>query len=480
MDLIQENINRLSHGSTAVTDPQISLPEWLPAETRKEVTDTAQQAAQEAAVAYLQYAALNLDESRFRTLAWIGIPQDALDQLRQLNRIPLAGTNTEIGRQVTLINLMPPWVENRTTPDLGRWLYDQRHSHLTLRKYGNPADTPLTTLLESVCRKINRALQTAGPEMTEVFDYLTQASNAERKPTVQEGYGEWVATARYLGRLQPETGLHSRYGYPYLTCTRYETPQPIQPENSRREPSPNNPLLVENVIKAAQATGLIPNPQAADLGCLQSIPELADNPNFDIGKARVSQDGTAWYRSPGPADRNGGNLLQGGNQASSCLPADPWTEKCPEDITASEARFARQVSPAAPFPEADNGMILANTLRVLAFNNRATPEMTAAALAARRHPDQPENAEVCPESGKCPTPCGYVQRAGVIPFTLYDDGRFEQCRYLDYRRRYHGMPASTRNHIIATMLQNTETRSKIGKTPPEERNDADSQQSLFP
>ena len=225
---------------------------------------------------------------------------------------------------------------------------------------------------------------------------------------------------------------------------------------TRPYPHPTTPSGIQQALKAS----LGDTKHTMDMGELKDIADLIHRMP-DPNDVYLNQQADVWY------SKNSGSQ-QMLHDLTSEYP-DDLTSEYPDDqsqwppaeeglnpdldLTDGERHLAKIVSPDAPFPTSTNQhqIVHASPIAATAWLNRITTEQATARILGYPDPGKPKAS--CPSASECPTKCAYVQRAGLLPHTLFPDGEYEDCHFHRFRIMHGSKPAFARSQLADKIIK---------------------------
>ena len=389
--------------------------------------------------------------AQIHALANAGVDAHDLSVIASLSGMTFSHQVSELrDRMETICSVPVPDLDGHV--DWTAWTFESRESYLNVRPI-NCSGKPLATALDRVCQKISDQVWRHLPDT----QYVAQRLISQSSPVTATKFTTTLMQCHNMAsKIDPR--LRKR-----TLITAGNTPTPNHPgqlvDETRPYPHPTTPSGIQQVLKASLGDGW----HSMDMGELKDIDDLMHKMP-DPNDVYLNQQGDVWYSKNSGSQQMLHDLTSEYAEDQSQWP--PTEEGLNPDLnlTDGEQNLARIVSPDAPFATSYNQHQIAHgsPMTATAWLNRITTQQAEARVLGDPDPGKPKAS--CPSASECPTACAYVQRAGLLPHTLFPDGKYEDCRFHHFRIMHGSKPAFARSQladkITETVLEESRSQWK--------------------
>ena len=395
-----------------------------------------------------------MDPRQFETLAMAGVNEEDLAVLANLNGLTFSHRVSQIRERIQAIAMVPIPQDGKV--NWTQWIFEQRDVLPPVHPYPWQ-DDPLGETLDRICATIAHRAWDDLPDCRFVARQLAQGQEPVRATEFATTLMECYAS---VGAIDPKISTTTLWTH----RTRESPGTPLA--EAHQYPYPTTPSTIKKTL--ADALG-DQHPYLIDMGELSDLSAMArDMP--DPESLYLNHQGSVWYHKQGSSH----HLIHRFLQADEPEDRSQWPERqsimAPEaDFTEGEMYLALIATPEAPYPTGGNAnsITLLSPVAATAWLNRTTPQQARARL--RNEPDPAAPDATCPAAAECPTACAYVQRAGLLRHTLFDDGKYEDCRFRQFRAMHGAKPPEARNELALKMAERINER--VNTTPVQDGRD---------
>ena len=342
-----------------------------------------------------------LRPGQLHTLENLGTDPEAVAFVKSVNYLSQTGPDYAYNSLLKTIATIPPAGLDGGPPDWKNWWLIWAREHPGPRRHHKPeAQSPAESVLNRVIAAMAKAAAQHWPAAPDLIAFAGGAKQSGSLANACTLAGHVAATAQAMG-LSPES-------IPY---------RHIGPE-----------ALAGQLDQSGTA-------YRKDIGRVSDLPAMKEL----LGKEGLKEIYTCrktgiWYGR----DTSDGYIIAQNAPAGDCLRTRlvaPGPDRSNGGPRNYEEALAEMLAPPAgdrrnaTLDEITTHLTTAHVARVNLMSPQAITEFfagDAAAPGAEIHP-------VCPMHEECRSVCGAAQRAGLFPFPLTWDGRFESCRYWRFR-----------------------------------------------
>ena len=386
-----------------------------------------------------------MEPQQFDTLVMAGVTEPDLIILASLNGLTFSHRVSDIRERMQAIAAVPkpengavPWTE---------WIFQQRDVQPQVH-HCQWDNNPLGEVLDRICTVIADRIWENLPDQQYVAQHLAMLHKPVRATEFATALMECHISA---GALDPRISI---------TTTWSSKPHAGHGQDLARAkpyPYPNTPLAIQKAL----AQALDANQYIIDMGEVRDIDTLRREMP-DPASLYLNRQGNVWYHRRGVSHHLIHQFLHSDHgEDRSRWPSRESVTAPAEDFTEGEIRLAVNAAPDTPYPTNTNlnNITLLPPVNAAAWLNRITPQQALAQMLNQPDPGAPDTT--CPAAGECPTTCAYVQQAGLLAHTLFDDGRYDNCRFRHFRAMHGAKPPEARDELALKMANDIKDRTSV-------------------